>query len=239
MTSLVKSTTPGVDYHEFRDSLYYGKYEYKVVVDSPGMRLAYLAKNMQDLLLILSFGERRYMTLRDKTDVYENMDSIENYYQWSVRFSDMFANGDIKLRKGDRNRVILFANNLALLQDFENIFFKVNTVQYTRAICTQPNVKYFTRKPQHQWRTYLKSKYISLEQRTQIIEFMNKNKDTLIPSPSFRRWIERGLPFYRRRLITRSYFMDYDQEYMSSYIILSIGEYVYRSYELRQNDSQE
>ncbi len=114
LLKLVKNHTesPGIDFHEFRDILYYDKYKYRARISISGVRFTMYTKTIQSFVRLInrSHEYKSYSTIQPKQleEIRKNIDSISNYITYR---NDIQKNklGSIRI---EGNRVSVFSNEL-------------------------------------------------------------------------------------------------------------------------------
>ena len=153
LLKLVKNHTesPGIDFHEFREILYYDKYKYRARISISGVRYTMYTKTIQSFArLINRTGEyTSYSTIppTQLAEVRQNMDLISNYITYR---NDIQKNklGSVRI---EGNRVSVFSNELSVLQRLTEL--GNSKIDYTEVIMGDfTGVKYFVNKPTYNFR---------------------------------------------------------------------------------------
>ena len=242
LLKLVKNHTesPGIDFHEFRDILYYDKYKYRARISISGVRYTMYTKTIQSFVkLINRTGEyTSYSTIppTQLAEVRQNMDLISNYITYR---NDIQKNklGSIRI---EGNRVSVFSNELSVLQRLTEL--GNSKIDYTEVIMGDfTGVKYFVNKPKYNFRVYLKRKRIELATIKDFSNVINKTKD-LYPSSSLSAWLlattvgSARFKYYSWQYnhSSTTHFIDFDNESTLSYLALMYGEYLGHRYKLEK-----
>ena len=239
LLKLVKNHTdsPGIDFHEFRDILYYDKYKYRARISISGIRFTMYTRTIESFVKMINrTGEyKSYSTIppTQLAEVRTNIDSISTYRN-DIRKNKL---GSIRL---EGNRVSVFSNELSVLQrltELGNI-----EVDYTEVIMGDfTGVKYFVNKPKYNFRVYLKRKRIELATIKDFSNVINKTKD-LYPSSSLSAWLlattvgSARFKYYSWQYnhSSTTHFIDFDNESTLSYLALMYGEYLGHRYKLEK-----
>ena len=242
LLKLVKNHTesPGIDFHEFRDILYYDKYKYRARISISGVRFTMYTKTIQSFVRLInrSHEYKSYSTIQPKQleEINKNIDSISNYITYR---NDIQKNklGSIRI---EGNRVSVFSNELSVLQrltELGNI-----EVDYTEVIMSEfAGVKYFANTPKYNFRVYLKRKRIEPTTIKDFSNVINKTKD-LYPSSSLSAWLmattvgSARFKYYSWQYSHSSatHFIDFNNESTLSYLALMYGEYLGHRYKLEK-----
>ena len=242
LLKLVKNHTesPCIDFHEFRDILYYDKYKYRARISISGVRYTMYTKTIQSFArLINRTGEyTSYSTIppTQLAEVRQNMDLISNYITYR---NDIQKNklGSIRI---EGNRVSVFSNELSVLQRLTEL--GNSKIDYTEVIMGDfTGVKYFVNKPKYNFRVYLKRKRIEPSTIKDFSKVINKTKD-LYPSSSLSAWLlattagSARFKFYSWQYnhSSTTHFIDFDNESTLSYLALMYGEYLGHRYKLEK-----
>ena len=215
---------PNIDFYDYRDSDYYGKYKYRVRFSLEGVRYAMYEKNFDGLI-------KRYNVLTgwkkikdaDRPVVTENLEALGKF----IDFRNMLKENNTGLVRVESNKISIFSNDLELLKTSESIkngiFYDYTETQINNFV----GIKSFVNEPKHKYRVYLKSKLIQNSFITQLDELLKRSTD-LHPSPSLKYWLQgynNNAPSWswRYRYTNSNHFIDYDEETLLSYLALMIG----------------
>lgn len=203
---------PGIDYIEYRDSLYFGKHEYR-------LRLA----GVNHLGRHGLFNPNRARKTRIKAEVLSVLDNVPDWK--SKRLVTVRQEG---------KTLAIFSNDLALLQSIKAaITVKLRESDFTKAVASNDlGIKTFAREPKHKYRAYLKSGNLSKEDSIAIRALIERMPD-IHPSRSFKRWLYEDREWMRTWLYGLYYF-DFDDETTLSYLTLMYGEVLGRKYRLEK-----
>lgn len=237
LLKLVKNHTesPGIDFHEFRDILYYDKYKYRARIYISGIRFTMYTRTIESFVKMIN-RTGVYIPPKQIEEIRTNIDYISNYitYRNNIRKNKL---GSIRI---EGNRVSVFSNELSVLQrltELGNI-----EVDYTEVIMGEfTGVKYFVNKPKYNFRVYLKRKHIAPSTIKDFSKVINKTKD-LYPSSSLSAWLlatttgSGRFKFYSWQYSHSSatHFIDFNNESTLSYLALMYGEYLGHRYKLEK-----
>ena len=227
--------TPGIDFYDYRDSDYYGKYKYRVRFSLEGVRYAMYEKNFDGLM-------KRYNAITgwkkirdaDRPAVTDNLEVLGKF----IDFRNMLKENNTGLVRIESSRISIFSNDLELLKTSESIkngiFYDYTEVQTNNFV----GVKSFVNDPKHKYRVYLKSKMIHESFVTQLDDLLKRSKE-LYPSPSLKYWLQgynNTAPTWswRYRYTNCNHFIDYDDETILSYLALMHGEFLGKRYKLEK-----
>lgn len=232
---LLKSVdnVPGINFYEFRDQDYYGKYVYRARLSVLGVRhlmfssdeaeLAQRAKDKQ-------YG--RYYTKADKLKVIDNLPILSKLLEWKIK-----SKKDKKATvRGEHNTFAAFSNDLVYLQTLQSIDPDLE-IDYTEVQRSEyEGVKQFVKEPPHKFRVYLKSRRVKEEFPKEIKELFDR-LDGLHPSPALLTWLTRQHS-WSYRWSSASYFIDYDDESTLSYLALMHGDMLGKKYKLEKRPEE-
>lgn len=222
----------GIDYYEYRDTDYYGKYCYRVRFTIPAIRYATYEKDFEGVM-------RRYNTKTgwkkirdaDRDDVTENLESYKKF----IEYRNTMKENKTGLIRVEHNFVSVFSNDLALLKSVEDIKPDVH-YDYTQVQTHNfVGVKAFVNDPAHKYRVYFKTKMIEGSFVKQLEDLLTRTKE-LYPSPSLKYWVQgyqdRSTYSWRYRYTNANHFIEYDDESVLSYLALMHGEILGKRYKL-------
>ena len=227
--------TSGIDFYDYRDSDYYGKYKYRVRFSIEGVRYAMYEKNFDGLMkrYNLLSGWKKIKDL-DRPIVTENLEALGKF----IDFRNMLKETNTGLVRIESSKISIFSNDLALLKTSEtikeDIFYDYTEVQTNNFV----GIKSFVKDPKHKYRVYLKSKLIQEIFVTQLDDLLKRSKE-LYPSPSLKYWLQgynNTAPSWswRYRYTNCNHFIDYDDESTLSYLALMHGEFLGKRYKLEK-----
>jgi hypothetical protein len=227
---------PNIDYYEYKESNYYGKYRYRAKFRIDGLGLTGYAKTSEDLVKrIDSTGYDRIRANR-KAMILENFNEINNFIDW--RNSNKKP-GSVSFRlEGDTASV--YSNDLDLLltlKELGPITVKITEVKVEQFAGT----KYYVNKPKHNYRIYLKTAYI--EEKTfvkDLYDTISKSKE-LVPSNALKDWLDKYVKrpiasqnSWSYRYTSGTHSIDYDNESTLSYLVLMYGHMLGKRYKLEK-----
>lgn len=237
---LLKSVdnVPGIDFYEYRDNVYYNKYNYRARLKLAGIRYTWFANTPLDLRNRVTGKHKTFSNIRkeDLPDVTQNLEILCKFIEWR------------NLRKKDKKATIrvehetaaVFCNDLDLLKEIEQFGTDV-PVDYTEVQTSQyAGVKQFVNEPAHKFRIYLRSKRVKDQSFLKDFNDLLERSPSLHPSPTFNRWIKDAISNsgsiygWRFAFTSSSHFIDYDDESTLSYLALMHGEYLGRKYRLEK-----
>ena len=234
---LLKSVSdiPGIDFFDYRDDNYYGKYKYRVRFTIEGIRYASYEKTVESLM-------KRYNTTTgwkkirkdDMPIVTQNLEALKQF----IDFRNLFKEKQLGSVRVEHQKVAFFSNDLSLLKTCESIKpgieYDYTQVQTSNFVGT----KSFVNQPKHNYRVYLKAKKVESSFAKQLYELLNRTKE-LYPSPSLKNWLNGSMTnnsqwSWRYRFTNSTHFIDYDDETILSYLALMHGEFLGKRYKLEK-----
>ena len=234
---LLKSVddAPGIDYYEYRDNLYYNKYEYRMRVAIPCVRYVWWCKTEDDLDKKIQGKTKRYGTIKsvDLQDVIDNQEALKVIIRLQTSRK---TTKDFGLRI-EGETVAVFANDLAKLQAIAQELGSNYTPDYTQVQTSQyAGIKHFVDEPKHKYRVYLRSKRVEDTFLEELKSTLSRQKQ-LYPSNALKRWINRDAKrwgIWHFRWTSSAHFIDYDDESTLSYIALMHGDVLGKKYKLEK-----
>ncbi len=234
--ALLKSVidVPGIQYYEYRDTQYYNKFDYRLRVKIPCVRYTWLCKNPEDLDVKLKGKSRKFGSIRrdDTSTVLKHIHGLKTIISLQQE----------KKKKGlsirvENSTVAIFSNELSSLQEVEKTLGPDYTCDFTQVQTSQyAGVKHFVNEPKRKYRVYLRSRRVDDEFPKKFKEMLSK-QPSLYPSPALNEWLATDrtmLGAWRYRWSSSSYFIDYDDESILSYLGLMYGEMLGKKYKLEK-----
>ena len=234
---LLKSVNdvPGINFLDYRDDNYYGKYKYRVRFTIEGIRYASYEKTVESLM-------KRYNTATgwkkirkdDMPIVTQNLEALKQF----IDFRNLFKEKQLGSVRVEHQKVAFFSNDLSLLKTCESIKSGIE-YDYTQVQTSNfVGTKSFVNQPKHNYRVYLKSKKVESSFAKQLYELLNRTKE-LYPSPSLKHWLNGSMAnnsqwSWRYRFTNSTHFIDYDDETILSYLALMHGEFLGKRYKLEK-----
>lgn len=214
-----------------RETLYYGKYRYRARLKLYGLNRTYNAKSINDVV-------GRLQKYRRPKEGPIDLDSIERFLDWRNKH----ASTDETLVKQATIRIEcstagVFSNDLQLLQTLEFIA-GADCVDYTEVDMSIPTgVKYFVKKPQYNYRLYLKSKRVNEKFVSELSRFIDRYKDTdtvIVPSEALTKWLKGNVKHWLYRYCSSHYYIEYNDESTHSLMGLMFGDMIKSRFKLEK-----
>lgn len=235
--ALLKSATnvPGVDLHEYRDSLFYSKYQYRARVTVWGLHKGYYWTPAEFETRLNNNKLWGKITPDEKKTIRDNLESIKTLLQYKI---------DVKKNKTATCRcehytMAVFSNDLQSLHDsFDNL--PNATVDYTECVTSgYSGIKHFVNEPKHKYRVYFKTRKIPSDFRDGMRKILSANAQ-LKPSPSLKYWIsmdesrQKQVWYWSFNYLQATHFIDYNDESYLSYLALMYGDLLGKKYKLEK-----
>lgn len=233
----------GIDYIDHRDILYYNKYKYRAQFNIYGLRRASFHNDIDSLIKRLEYVDPlgsygfgiyyRELSKHEVSSTFANIDKLTKYMDW------------VNARKKDKKATIrveqdnagIFSNDLDLLKTLADIFDgDTSNIIISEAKCSGfVGTRMFTKQPKHKFRVYLRNRVVDSNLRQSVNKILKTNKKSLFPSQSFKSWLIDDIASpWRHRYMSSSYFIDYDDDSMISYLGLMHGEILGKRYKLEK-----
>lgn len=220
--------TPGIDYIDNRDSLYYNKYRFRARIHCAGITMTWFCKTTNEVIALRN-KHRRWKE--------SNETGVINFINWKNNI-DKKANPHTIRVEGNIGSV--FSNDLNFLKTLETTGC---TVDYTEVNqCIPTGTKYFVRQPKHKYRIYLKSKRVQNDFKGKLGDFINRYKktDTVItPSPALQHWINfipssYSWQAWKTGYCSSQFFIDYNDESIITLFALIFDGMISKKYKLEK-----
>jgi len=235
---LLKSinNVPGIDYYDYRDDDYYGKYKYRVRFCLAGIRYAAYEKNVEGLMKRYNATAGwRVIRKEDRDVVTDNLEHLKQF----IEFRNSLKENGTGLTRVEYQKIAFFSNDLGLLKTAESIkpglYYDYTQVQTTNFV----GVKSFMKEPKHKFRVYLRSRKVDNDFSKNLSSLLKRTPD-LYPSPSLAYWLQSQTNgtnphwSWKYRYTNPAHFIDYDDESTLSYIGLMYSEYLGKRYKLEK-----
>lgn len=236
--ALLKSVdnVPGIDFYDYRDDAYYGKYQYRARFKLSGIHHTWYSKEVVDFENRCK-ATKGYVKLSKKelVKVAENYLAIKRFIEWrNQRRKEKVVTVRI-----ENDTAAIFCNDLAILKTVESI---APDIEYDYSEVHTGNhvgVKYFVEEPKHSYRIYLKSRVIKEDFAKNLHDLINRTTE-LYPSKALTDWLKganKNSTYghnWRYRFSSSSHSIDYDNESTLSYLLLMHGEMFGKRYKLEK-----
>jgi hypothetical protein len=235
--ALLKSidNVPGIDYYEYRDQDYYGKYVYRVRVKLPCVRYTWAVKTPDELDEKLNPKKKAYygsVRKGDRQDFTDNLPALKAFVEYRNKMKSD-KSGMIRI---EAQTIAVFSNDLQLLKEIEQIDPSLS-YDYTESQRSDyAGIKHFVNEPKHKYRIYLKSKRIPDTFAPDLKDLLERMTN-LYASNALELWLQdahQQASHWRYRYANPSHFIDYDDESTLSYLMLMHGDYFGKRYKLEK-----
>lgn len=237
---LLKSvdSVPGIDFYEYRDDDYYGKYQYRARFKLSCVRYTWTCKDPEELEKRIKLkGGYFSIPAKDRAEILQMKQVLKDFIT--------FRNNIKKSKKGtirvEYGSVSVFSNDLTELHNIKTLFPTL-VIDYTEVQKAQyAGIKHFVNEPKHKFRVYLKSKRVSETFAKDLYDLIKRTK-TIHPSAALETWLieasdKDNLVGWRTWSVgfsSSSYFMDYDDESTLSYLALMHDGMLGKRYKLEK-----
>lgn len=231
LSRLPTKRNDGIEFIDNRVALYYSKFKYRARFYCKGISLAWFSRTIDEIEAKITQYKQRFAGA--------DPNHIHSFCQWKETIK---KNKTATVRiEGDIASV--FSNDLDLLKTLESIGC---TVDYTEVDDTMVcGIKYFVKKPKHNYRIYLKGKRVPNDFRAKLQNFIKRyeNTDTVIePSNALHEWLTldtqrtRNSWYYswQREFTSSNHFIDYDDESTITLFSLMFSGMIAKKYKLEK-----
>ena len=200
---------------DHRSSLYYSEYEWCVTLHISD---ASCLRDLKTVRFESAIQNAKYWAEMDRGDAYKNRS--RHPWQGTTKESALRETRDILLEEtGTYKAVIsynvlsLYTNNVKLADQFAELGNPGVRLHLVRqAVITKPAGVVQLQESKHGYRTYLRERKYSLDQRNLLLNFLDSREGTLRPCGSLMAWLRQQPKYYMANLnYSRShYFVDHD-----------------------------
>lgn len=239
MASLkLADNVPGLDFYEYREINFFGKFKYRARLHIDGLKYIYYRTlnirqweiNVRNASSLVSENRRN--------EIYKNKELVQKFLDYYNLYNKTKkTNKDICIRlEGDTAAV--FSNDLQILHKFKDWGTNLD-IDFTEAkisTFTVTGIKLFKREPKNKFRVYFKTKRVDPNLWVEIESLLQTQKH-LKPSNALQHWVKYNRAVknsWKRRWLSSTYFIDYDDESFISYISLIHGDILGKKYELQK-----
>ena len=227
---------PNIDFYEYKENNYYGKYRYRAKFSIEGLKFTDYAKTPADLIKRLNETGYRRVRADIKALAMEKINELNNYIEW--------RNANKKSRtvgfRLEGDTASIYTSDLELLltlKDLGLVSVKITEVQVEQFAGT----KYYVNKPKHNYRIYLKTAYIEEKNFVKdLYDTISKSKE-LVPSNALKEWLDSYVKrpiashnSWSYRYTSGTHSIDYDNESTLSYLVLMYGHMLGKRYKLEK-----
>jgi len=198
-----------------RSSLYYNQYEYCVTLNISD---ASCLRDLQPVRFEASIRNAKYWAEMDRGGAYQNRG--RDVWEGTAKELALRETRDILLEQAGTYKAVisfnvlsLYTNNRRLADQFvelDNPGVRLHLVR--QAMITKPSGVVQLQESKHGYRTYLRERKYSLDQRNLLLDFLRAREGTLRPCGALMAWLEARPKYYMANLnYSRShYFVDHD-----------------------------
>lgn len=209
-----------------RKNLFYNKYKFKAKFKLIGARFTYHTKNISEYSERIQYVKSKQWNLGYNLNII-NYDNISKFFN----FKDL--NSESISVRVESDSISIFFNELAKLKE---ITFNESVISFTEIKLCEPNVILFFKKPKYSYRTFFKHHKTTdtfLDDLNNLIDkIQNKTYDAFI-SKALIKHLHRG--FVRRnRYLYRTYYIDYNEENLSTILHMLFPGSLGKTYKLVQ-----
>lgn len=225
---------PKLDFFEFRDKNYWGKYKYRTRIFGNGIRFIYYSNNIIQFLGRINntgYGQYGHISDSSKQSIIVNRKDFEKI----IDLRKDFKVNKLGVIRVEGDTIAFFSNDLdslhAIKSTISNPYFSVD--------CTEAKsdgvsgVKYFVRQPKYKFRVHFKSMTVNVNTGAEIQKFLNQYKQ-LKPSNSLQKWLSPSCPSWKKKYSSSTFSIDFDDESMLSIILIVFGDIIGHRFQLEK-----
>ena len=198
-----------------RSSLYYSEYEYCVTLHISD---ASCLRDLKTVRFEAAIQNAKYWAEMDRGDAYKNRG--RHPWKGTTKESALRETRDILLEQAGTYKAVvnfgnvsIYTNNRQLADQFAKLGNPSVRLHLVRqAVITRPAGVVQLQESKYGYRTYLKERKYSLDQRNLLLNFLDSREGTLRPCGALMNWLRRTPKYYMANLnYSRShYFVDHD-----------------------------
>lgn len=226
---------------EYRNTLYYGKYQYKVCMDVESNFRRSHCDGYDDYLQYVADtdGQWFYGNSARRPPLVSDIparEEVARYYRWSDSVDKSVHNYGTRQ---EGKRLSLYSNDPTFLKDAAAAIDPVKGVKgyYHAKVPTEPDILIFKSPPKYAYRKYFKAAHAKSQFRDSLLEFIKTQQEMgtrIALSRSLDKHLNRASSF-GGWYVSDSACIDYDDESMEMALMLMFGENMKpRTYRLLQ-----
>jgi len=197
-----------------RSSLYYNQYEYCVTLHISD---AHCLRDLKTVRFEAAIRNAKYWA---EQEMGQNRRPVRHPWDGTGKESALRETRDVLLEEDGEYKAVtsynvlsLYTNNRRLADRFAKLGNSgVHLHLIRQAVITKPSGVVQLRESRHGYRTYLRERKYSLNQRDMLLNFLDSREGTLRPCGALMNWLRRTPKYYMANLnYSRShYFVDHD-----------------------------
>lgn len=210
-----------------RNSLYYNKFKYRVIIRVTGAYLTRRAKNIDEYIEFANYVQSRNLIKQDALLFSETIEVMK-------RFLSLKDSGYEFQKRIERNDVTIFFNEIELL----NLIADVAPIEYIDVVDHYDVSKLYIRNPKYKYRTYIKAVNYKTDKETlkTFVDYASKINDIscskAIGYAVNSKTKASSFTGYRYYYYFRAGHIDYNDENILSIIGLYLGPMIKKTVEL-------
>lgn len=219
-------------YPDRRNTLYFGKYRYRIKCKVVGASWTYYTRDIEEFKKkMISRQKRGFIHDYLNTDFSKiDYDQIEKFLEY--RYS---KNADY-ITRIEHNNVSFFTNDPSLAERLKKLDEKLSGTEVN--LFGEKDVKYFKKEPKFKYRTYFKGKRAPDSFKTDVLTFIenydvDNGKTTAKVCQPLKHLVGTGsLNYYN--YINNSYYIDYNDESTLTLLHMIFGSMIAKTYSLKK-----
>ena len=214
-----------------RTSLYYGKFEYRLVVKSPNMFYSWSCKNIDEykariLEICEDYETKNIRYWRPKPNPSdEEYELIENLLNLQTKYR---LKQDFTFRR-ENETCNVYTSNVKIIKEVLSFY---PNAEIARVDLAPAGTKYFKKDPPAKFRAYMTNNKVPAEFKQDMIAYLNRTSDVQA-SNAFYTYLNRSNHHYQTWLWD-TYFVDYNDERNLTMMHLMFPGAIGRTYKLEK-----
>lgn len=219
-----------------RTNLYYGKYEYRLVVTSPHMFYSWSCNTIDDYKQRIkevcddfdaSGIERGRAWRHAKPEVTdEEYQLIENLLNLPNKYT---IKKDFTFRREGKNCNV-YTSNTNIVKEVLSFY---PNAEIAKVDLAPTGIKYFKKDPPAKYRTYMSNNKTSPDFKQDMLDYMKRTPD-IYASNAFYTFLKRPYHYHYKVWLWNSYFVDYNDEKNLTMMKLLFPEAIGKTYKLEK-----
>jgi len=212
-----------------RDRMFYGKYMYRAIFELPCAYFLWRYNPRTSMTISEDQLKKQHFRINDKTMIINSLPLFNIIHNYTV---DNKKSKELT-RRIEGKKVSFYSNDLDLLKELETLLPDLDIKYDVASVDKVSGIKYFSRQPKHQYRTYFKSKRISIDEAQDLQRTLNANTEFDL-SHGLKKWLTTPLHDWRKQYVYGNFHVNYNTDSLTSYIAIKHSNILGDHYKLEK-----
>ena len=212
-----------------RNRMFYGKYMYRAIFELPGAYFLWRYKPKISMTISEDQLKKNYVTYSHEPIIINSLPSLNIVHNYTV---DNKKSKELT-RRIEGKKVSFYSNDLNQLMELKTLLPDLDIKYDVANVDKVSGIKCFSRQPKHQYRTYFKSKRISIDEAQNLQRTLNANTEFDL-SHGLKKWLTTPLHDWRKRYVYSNFHVNYNSDSLTSYLAIKHGDILGEHYKLEK-----